>query len=59
MRLGLCVWILIKLFKMLLNSSGDAYSARVLKSLLPLLNVITVCKMCRVAVQGIGCRLVT
>lgn len=59
MRLGLCVWILIRLFKMILNSSGGAYSARVLKRLLPLLNIITVCKMCRVAVQGIGCCLVT
>lgn len=59
MGLGLCVWILIKLFKMILNSSGGAYSARVLKRLLPLLNIITVCKMCRVAVQDRGCCLVT
>lgn len=56
--MGLCVWILTKLFKMVLHSSGGADFARVLKSLLPLLNFITVCKVCRVAVQGIGCCLV-
>lgn len=56
--MGPCVWILTELFKMVLRSSGGAYSVRVLKSLLPLLNIITECKVCRVAVQGIGCCLV-
>lgn len=56
--MGLCVWILTILFKMVLYSSGGAYYDRVLKSLLPLLSIITVCKVCRVAVQGIGCCLV-